>query len=339
VLAVIAIVTLCAACGATDSEPGALDQTTTSRVTPSTATTSAVEVTSTTTGPVASTGALLGAYVEPRGGFTDDERRQAILDHEAMIGRSLAIVNEFFSFDKEWHLDRLRWHIDSGRTLMISWNGSDADTILSGSADDVIRQRAAWTRDLGVVLLMRFFWEPDAAKGATWGYHEDPAIYHQVWRYVRAIFEEEGADNARWVWTPTTWHFITGNAPAFFPGDDVVDVIGADGYLWSPCQGPPESAVAVFGDFLEWAEARPQPIVIAEWGADDAGTKSQFVSEMHSLGSQVENLLALIVFDAVDPGGRGCNWRIDSSQDALDAYRALAADAAFGGTADQLALL
>ena len=259
-----------------------------------------------------------------------------------MIGRPLAIVNEFFSFDKEWQLDRLRWHIESGRSLMISWNGEDAERILSGSADDVIRQRAEWTRELDVVLLMRFFWEPDAAKGAGWGYHDDPRRYHDVWRYVRAIFAEEGADNARWVWTPTTWHFTTGNAPTYFPGDDVVDVIGADGYLWSPCQGSAESAESVFGDFLEWAAERPQPIVIAEWGADaDAGvgTKAQFVTEMHTLVSQIENLFAIIVFDAKDPGGRGCDWRVDSSQSALDAYRSLAADPAFAGEGDQLARL
>jgi len=276
---------------------------------------------------------LLGAYVEPRGEFGDAARRQAILDHEVQIGRTLGLVNEFFAFDKDWRMDRLRWHIDSGRGLMISWNGAPADLILSGDADDVIRQRARWTRELGVPLLMRFFWEPDAAKGAEWGYREDPQRYIDVWRRVRQIFDEEGANNARWVWTPTAWHFATGNAPAYYPGDDDVDVIGADGYLWSPCQGPVESAGDVFFDFLAWAADRPQPILIAEWGADanaEAGTKAAFFDEMLELAGGVDRMLGLVVFDSVDPGGRGCDWRIDSSPSSLDAYRKLASDPVFG---------
>ena len=87
-----------------------------------------------------------------------------------------------------------------------------------------------------------------------------------MWNHVRAIFAEEGADNAKWVWTPTTWHFVTGNAPAFYPGDDVVDVIGADGYLWSPCQGEVETAVDVFGAFLDWADGRDKPVVFCRVG-------------------------------------------------------------------------
>jgi len=282
---------------------------------------------------------LLGAYVEPRGEFGDMARRQAVLDHEAQIGRTLGLVNEFFAFDKDWKIDRLQWHIESDRGLMISWNGAPADLIMSGDADDIIRQRARWTRELGVPLLLRFFWEPDAAKGREWGYHEDPQRYIDVWRRVRQIFEEEGADNARWVWTPTTWHFTTGNAPAFYPGDDDVDVIGADGYLWSPCQGPVESAQDVFADFLAWADARPQPILIAEWGADanaEQDTKAAFFDEMLQLAGGVERLLGLVVFDSVDPGGRGCDWRIDSSPSSLDAYRSLASDPLFGAPSSRV---
>ncbi len=279
--------------------------------------------------------ALLGAWVEPRGEFGDDARRQAVLDHEAMIGRPLGLVHEFFRFDLPWAVDRLQWHLDRGSALMISWNGAPAADILNGSSDDLIRERARWTRDLKDPVLLRFFWEPDAEKGDRWGYHDDPALYGEVWRYVRALFDEEGATNAQWVWTPTTWHFVTGSAPDFYPGDDVVDVIGADGYLWSPCQGGIESATDVFGAFLEWAADRPQPILIAEWGADadaSAGSKATFIGEMLDLFGPMDRLLGLVVFDSVDPGGRGCDWRIDSDPSSLEAYRDLANDPRFAAT-------
>lgn len=284
-------------------------------------------------------GALLGAWVAVRDGGGDEARRQAVLDHEASIGRPLALVNEFFRFDLEWAMDRLHWHVDRGTGLMVSWNGGPYEQIIDGSSDELIRQRARWTRDLEVPLLLRFFWEPDAEKGERWGYRQDPARYEAVWRHVRAIFDEEGVTNAKWVWTPTTWHFVTGSAPSYYPGDDVVDVIGADGYLWSPCQGGVESAEDVFGAFLEWAQPRPQPILIAEWGADaDAGngTKADFVDEMAELFLPMDRLLGLVVFDAVDPGGRGCDWRIDSDSVSLDRYRDLANDPRLAGTIDRI---
>ena len=335
-----------AACGGasdTGSPSPSVVSTSTSSTTGTTSSTTTRPATSTSEHEAEGSGAvLLGAYVEPRGAFTDEGRREAVLEHEATIGRTLDVVNEFFSFDKPWAIDRLEWHIDSGRGLMISWNGTHADSILDGDADEVIRQRARWTAELAVPLLLRFFWEPDAAKGNTWGYHDDPTRYHDVWNYVRAIFAEEGADNAKWVWTPTTWHFVTGNAPAFYPGDDVVDVIGADGYLWSPCQGGIESATDVFGAFLDWANDRDKPVVFAEWGADEdggSGSKAGFVEELHDLAAGIDKLMALVVFDAVDPGGRGCDWRIDSSAEALEAYLRLANDPRFDGDPGQLALL
>lgn len=286
--------------------------------------------------------ALLGAWVGPRDGFGDEARRQAILDHEEAIGRKLGLVNEFFRFDLEWSMDRLRWHLDRGTGLMISWNGAPATSILDGSSDDLIRQRAVWTRELDEPLLLRFFWEPDAAKGERWGYHDNPALYEEVWRYVRAIFDQEGVTNARWVWTPTTWHFATGFAPQFYPGDDVVDVIGADGYLWAPCRGSIETAEEVFGPFLAWAQDRPQPILVAEWGAaldNGDGTKRRFFDAVFDLFSPMDRLLGLVVFDAIDPNNERCDMRIDSDAASLEAYRRLANDPRFGATAALIAEL
>ena len=281
-------------------------------------------------------GIMLGASIYPKGEINDASRRAAFEAHEAAIGRPLAIANEFFPFDKDWKIERLQWHLDEGRALMVSWNGTHADRILDGSVDELIRQRARWTADLGETIIMRFFWEPDAAKGAEWGYHEDPTRYHDVWRHIRTIFEDEGATNAHWLWTPTAWHFMTGSAVDFYPGDDVVDLIGVDGYLWSPCIGAEETATDVFGPFLDWAATKSQPIVVAEWGADEdggTGSKARFVEQTLELFAANDRVIAMIAFDADDPGGRGCNFRIDSSAAALDAYVELANDPRLQGGA------
>jgi len=287
--------------------------------------------------------ALLGAYVAPRGEFGDRARREAVLAHERKIGRPLALVNEFFAFDKPWALDRLRWHLESGRALMISWNGAPAEAILSGELDPVIAERARWARDLDAPLILRFFWEPDAAKGERWGYHDDPGLYGRVWRHVRDIFTAEGADRVLWAWTPTTFHFSDGLAPRFYPGDDVVDLIGADGYLWVPCRGDQyRSASDEYGDFLDWARGRGKPLIVAEWGAGEnpgGDTKSRFIGSMVEMVENEPEIVAVVAFDSPDPEGRGCDFEIDSSPGSLAAYRDFASSSVMGGTPERLAEL
>ncbi len=56
--------------------------------------------TRTVSGPLVPSGddVLVGAYVEARGDFTDEDRRSSFVAHETAIGRDVDIANEFFSF-------------------------------------------------------------------------------------------------------------------------------------------------------------------------------------------------------------------------------------------------
>ena len=53
-----------------------------------------------------------------------------------------------------------------------------------------------------------------------------------------SVFKQEGTSNVSWTWTMTDWAFETTDERAadnWYPGDDVVDVIGADAYNFSDC--------------------------------------------------------------------------------------------------------
>ncbi len=286
----------------------------------------------TATGPlVPDSGVLWGAYVMPRDNWTDAERRQSFQEHDDLLGRESRIANEFFSFNKPWKMSRLRWHQAEGRIPMVSWNGTYADDILSGAKDELIRLRAQDAKSLGEDFFLRFFWEMDASKGAKWGYHDDPQRYIDVWNYVRAIFTEEGADNAIWVWSPTAWNFSTRSAIDFYPGDAAVDWIAADGYYFGCTGAAARPAASVFGDFLAWANNRAKPLMIAEWGADansETGAVA-FVDSFTDLLTDNPNIAAVVNFDAIDPGGRGCDWRVDATPSVLAAHQALATNPMF----------
>jgi hypothetical protein len=125
-----------------------------------------------------------------------------------------------------------------------------AAVILGGEYDDYIRRYARAARDYGKPLLIRFahemnlsryHWGTDAA-----GYGPlTPALYKSMYRYVVERFREEGADNVGFVFCPNAesvphpeWDSDAdwNRADAYFPGADVVDVLGIDGYNWGTTQ-------------------------------------------------------------------------------------------------------
>ena len=75
---------------------------------------------------------------------------------------------------------------------------------------------------------------------------------------IRRIFNEEDAQNAIWVWCVDAADFGNGTADAWYPGDDAVDWICADGY--NPRNpGRPESLAGsfeeIFTPFHDWGVA------------------------------------------------------------------------------------
>ena len=74
-----------------------------------------------------------------------------------------------------------------------------------------------------------------------------------------SVFEQEGTSNVSWTWTMTDWAFKTTDERAadnWYPGDDVVDVIGADAYNFSDCMTAG----------LPWSSLRSDLVPIRAWG-------------------------------------------------------------------------
>ncbi|MDQ6834139.1 MAG: endoglucanase, partial [Chloroflexota bacterium] len=60
--------------------------------------------------------------------------------------------------------------------------------------------------------------------------------YVSAWRHVAAVFRQEGAMNARWVWCPNVGGSATAAYRPFYPGDAYVGWVGMDGYNWGTTQ-------------------------------------------------------------------------------------------------------
>jgi hypothetical protein len=282
------------------------------------------------------TGALLGAYVQPDD-WSRREQMAAVNDLEGDLGRRLDIDHYYYAWGDIFPEWRQRWDKRIGRIPMISWNGTDLADIVNGSSDDRIRDRATGLRDLDVPVLLRWFYEMD---DPVWQGEEieSPSQYVTAWRRMHDIFVEEEATNVQWVWCPNAWGFTDGTADTFYPGDDYVDWLCADGYNWAPVRPGSEwtSFRAIFESFHAWAAGRPQPLMIGETGVveNEPGDKAHWISRMgRTIRRTYPEIRALVYFDASATAyfGGWFDWRVDTSSSSYEAFTRLAGSTFFGG--------
>jgi hypothetical protein len=273
-------------------------------------------------------GVLFGVHVQPP---TSGDPYQPLTDLEAKLGRRFAIDHYYRNWDAKFPDGREQWDAQAGRIPMISWAKAPTAEINSGQYDDLIRARARGIRELGQPVLVRWFWEMggnrnSTATGSTQG-------YVAAWRHLRAVFAEEGATNAAWVWCPDAADFTTGVAQSFYPGDGDVDWTCADGYNY---RHPARASTAArsfeetFAAFHEWASAHPKPMMIGEYGTveDGPGDKAAWVNAAHeALKGKLAGVDAVVYFHSVrDRDGLVYDWRMDTTDSSLQAFKDMGAD-------------
>lgn len=119
----------------------------------------------------------------------------------------------------------------------------------------------------------------------------DADTYVAAWRHLYDAVADAGvtADHVQWMWAVN--HADVGDVPAesLYPGDDVVDLVGVDGFNWGATQpwsewrSPPE----VFGDMLDrMREHTGLPVCVPEFGTtsltvdgSDRGRKNRWLHD------------------------------------------------------------
>ena len=286
------------------------------------------ETTTTTTAPPAQPegGVLLGASTS-----TDIRslaaEKSAVEGLEHSIGRTLDIDHNFYTWDEPFPTEAEQWDLQAGRIPMISWNGKGVTTktIAAGQYDDLIRQRARDTKALGRPVLIRWFWEMDGNKKAEFAGR--PEQYIAAWQRIVTIFRNQGADNVRWVWCPNASAFNDGEAQLFYPGADFVDWTCADGYNWAPGRAGDDyrSFKDIFGGFYLWAAQQNKPIMVGEFGVQERnpGDKAQWITDAReAIKNDFPLMRAVVYFNS----NKDYDWRLSTSDSAVDAFRQMAND-------------
>jgi beta-mannanase len=273
--------------------------------------------------------AWLGAWVKPTGSYTKAAQQAAVLELEAKIGRRLAIDHTYVPWGHPlgW---RPAWDVAQGRIPLITI-GASASTrdVASGRHDVYLRSLTEAVRALGQPVFLRYAHKMDASTNRSWV--GSPADFVAAWRHLHDVF---AGLPVSWVWAPSASAFDAGGAVAdqYYPGDQYVDWISADGYNSFGCNGSTtwRGLADLFGAFYAWGSGRQKPLMIAETGstedpADPARKARWFEEAARTLATSMPNVQALVYFDS----DKGCDWRVESSAQSLDGFRRLAQDPHF----------
>ncbi len=280
--------------------------------------------------PASAQAIQLGAYTP---GAPADAK--ALAAYAQMVGRQPDIVMWYRDFGLPlMYSNEIANLRATGQTPMVTWEpyGQKLSSIASGAYDDYLHESAKIAKSWGAPLQIRFAHEMNG-DWYPWGADVTaPSEFVDAWRHIVSIFRADGATNVKWVWSPNVQEGNKYQIAPTFPGDEWIDYVGLDGYNWGDKWG--EGYTALDGVFAASygivTQMSTKPVIITETSAsENAGDKAQwiktgFMSLLPKLFPRVE---AVVWFNKVQED----DWRINSSQASLDAYRAVVNCTIFGG--------
>jgi hypothetical protein len=196
-------------------------------------------------------------------------------------------------------------------------------------------QIAEWARVIkarGSSVIVAYSHEPEAHDRKTLGSARE---YIAAWRRVKTIFDQQGASNVVWAWQMTAYSFKTKpsseqHAAKWYPGDDVVDIVAADGYNWGSCNGHSgvTSSMASFTDpVIAFAKAHGKKVVLAEFGSIAFPGRAAWLKDAHRYLAAHRDIIVAAFYFNLHRAGEPCNWTLTTAAEYA-ALRAMAHDTA-----------
>lgn len=185
--------------------------------------------------------------------------------------------------------------------------------VCRGQEDGTIRRLAQQIRQFGRPVLFRLSNEmnSDWTNYSGVAVLEDPDIYVAVWRRFYTIFQEEGVDNAIWIFNPNDRDYPPANWNHFmnyYPGDDVVQLIGVTGYntgtYYQKSKNETWRGFRAIYDRI-WDRTKPYfsefPWMITEFASSSiGGDKARWIRKMFSEIGRYPNIKAAVWFHFAD---------------------------------------
>ncbi|MFB0619609.1 glycoside hydrolase family 26 protein [Streptomyces sp. AGS-58] len=199
---------------------------------------------------------------------------------------------------------------------------------ISGGRDDAyIRRTAQTVRDLNVPVAIGFAPQMNGDR-YPWGTRKAaPEEFVGAWRHLHDLFQDTGVSNVIWVWSPT----VAGPGPgpsarlrSYYPGDAYADWLGLVGYY---TRTGPHTFGTLFAPTIKKARAFTRiPVLVAETAAEPGARKPADITDLMRGVTAHRDVVGFVWLDL----DKKTDWRIDSSTEALAAFRRGVADPHFG---------
>lgn len=216
----------------------------------------------------------------------------------------------------EWRRDHFDRALDVGVPLVPTESGQDLDAMLqqaaSGAQDATYRSLGKCLADYGSgTVLARLWWEFNMPPA-----RQDPKRFVAAWRRAVPLIREGFRGAARAGQTlEIVWCTNAGepDPEPFYPGDDVVDIIGSDVYGW--VWGDSDPTVPrmldrllrgryMLGWLAEFANQHEKPTCLGEWG--NVARKGDKANVGHGAGDCPEYIDA--IYDWAKTCKYGCRY-------------------------------
>jgi len=274
---------------------------------------------------------------------------------EEKIGKQVAIVHWFQDWsekDKDFKIKIVESLWQHGTIVLISWEPWETTRnyarpqpqfemakIAQGDFDPYIREWAKAIKSFGGPVLIRFAHEMDGnwypwAIGMNNTTEEE---YINAWKHIHDVFKEEKVSNVQWVWSPN-WNdeWPVSRYDKIYPGDEYVDWIGMSIFNWGTTVTYQkwDTLDKRLGWRYKLALKYNKPIILAELSCDETGgSKSRWILDgFASLKKNYPLVKAIVWFNY--PQARYSSqvlWAVDSSPEALEAFRQAIRDPYFLG--------
>ncbi|WP_293997649.1 glycosyl hydrolase [Streptomyces sp.] len=246
-------------------------------------------------------------------------------------GSAPNLLEYFVKWTEDFRPAAVRASYAQGAVPLLTWEpwaGSGAGTrqpryalarIAEGGSGAYVTRFAKAVRAQGRPVVIRFAHEMNG----TWfpwseqrnGNHRGD--YVKAWRHVHDLFEQAGADNVVWLWSPN----VVRDAPAvslrgLYPGDAYVDLVGMTGY-----QDDESTAGAVFDATLAGLRGLTgRPVVIAETGARPGRKKAAWIAAFFRWFAAHREVIGFVWFERSRAEGGHQDWRFTQTPGTTRAF-------------------
>ena len=197
--------------------------------------------------------------------------------------------------------------------------------IVDGEMDEFWTQWAKESREFGDPIVFRFGFEMNG-DWFSWG--QQPELFKKAWHRVYQIVKVKNrARNVQFMFSPNIeWSEKKPKTKIalYYPGDEVVDLLGLDGYnfgdhskKWHRWQEYEE----VFEHSLKVMAGSKKPLWIAELGCADDPKKAEWMEKFFQSFLGDDRVEGFIYYNYADGKNDEPNWRLDSDAKTLEVVR------------------